>query len=372
MTPWRFSHLSDPKILVVRNDGLGDFLLTLPLVAALKQQLPAARIYGLVSHHLKDLVPLLPDFEGAILDEGCLLKRHRKLFSRAERRQKRRRLAEEIRAQRFDLAVLPYAERASAALVQRAGVPRRAGPLRRLFFWRFNVHNSVSRKRSGAAEYELNLTYLKTLWLEEAFAAPRLQPPAPGSCMPRGGRGYVVIHPHKRSGTALTWPMANFVALAGELLAAGLHVAVIGDEPDGPVLREHFGKVEGARLVIGEPLPRLVALIAGARLFVGNSSGPLHLAGLAGTPHIGFYPQNRVSSPRRWRTLPVSGAPPHPDSYLLGPDFPKSCVTCEMEKCAYFNCVAGIPMERVREGVRAWGLRLNTPAGKTRLRATGS
>ena len=67
MTSWRLSHLNEPKILVVRNDGLGDFVLTLPLVAALKAQVPQARVYALVHRALAGLIPLLPDLSGAIL-----------------------------------------------------------------------------------------------------------------------------------------------------------------------------------------------------------------------------------------------------------------------------------------------------------------
>ena len=88
MSESRLSQLSDPKILLVRNDGLGDFVLTLPLVASLKAQLPTARIYGLVNHRLAGLMPLLPDFEGAILDQDVLLKRHHGVWSAAEVKQK--------------------------------------------------------------------------------------------------------------------------------------------------------------------------------------------------------------------------------------------------------------------------------------------
>ncbi|HNL55037.1 MAG TPA: hypothetical protein PKI36_11560, partial [Turneriella sp.] len=34
-----------PKILVIRNDGLGDFILTLPIISALREQIPHARIH---------------------------------------------------------------------------------------------------------------------------------------------------------------------------------------------------------------------------------------------------------------------------------------------------------------------------------------
>ena len=41
--------------------------------------------------------------------------------------------------------------------------------------------------------------------------------------------------------------------------------------------------------VIGEPLDRVLALLAGARVFVGTDGGLLHLANLVGTPSVGIY-----------------------------------------------------------------------------------
>lgn len=419
MSASRFSQLSDPKILVVRNDGLGDFVLTLPLVASLKRQIPAARLYGLVNHHLAELGPLLPDFEGFIADEGVLLKRHRGTWPAAEAKEKRAKLEEDIRAHRFDLAVLPYSESATARLVHRAGVPLRAGSLRRPYFWRFNLRNATSRKRSDLAEYELNLTYLHTLGLKQEFAFPQVHLPdaagvnSPADFPGRKGENYVVMHPYKRNSTALAWPMANFVALAEEMLAAGLRVMVIGDAADAPVLDRYFGPVLGTRLVIGLALPDLMRLIIQARLFVGCSSGPLHLAGLCSTPHVAFYPRNQVSSPTRWRTLPQgtrnlpqgAHAPPHagtpdgapsgaatsgeaggisgdagtppsylpaPRDYLLAPQVPKACVVCEGERCPYFNCVAEISTQRAREAIAHWGIALVPGGGQAPAQAAAT
>lgn len=365
MSAWLSSRPQAPKILVVRNDGLGDFILTLPLVAALKRQLPGARIHVLVNRGLAGLVPLLPDVAGAVLDEGVLLKRHRGLLPAPEARARRAALLEEVRGHAFDLAVLPYAESGSAALVHRAGIPWRAGSGRRWFGWRFNLRNGATRRGSDWAEYELNLTYLETLGLENRYAAPAVKLPRAKA---GGKRPYAVLHPHKRSGTALSWPLENFTALARGLAEAGLEVVAVGDAADAPVLNGAFPAGAGVRVETGLPLPQLAALLAGARLFVGNSSGPLHLAGLVGTPHVGFFPQNRVSAPARWRTLPMAGAPERHDTYLLASAFPKNCVRCELERCRFFNCVASIPQERVWAALDAWGVEQGRPPG---LQAAG-
>lgn len=352
-----------PRILVVRNDGLGDFILTLPLIASLKQQLPESRISVLVNESILPLIPLLPDIEGALGDEGVLLKRHRGRFSREARLAGREALRQRIEEERFDAVLLPYAEGSTARLMQRAKIPLRAGPLRRAFFWRFNAHFRSSRKGSGKPEYLLNLGYLNCLGLEAGFRLPSLRLPV-SSTMQRGGagkEGYAVLHPYKRSGTALTWPIERFALLSETLAGAGWAVVVVGDGEDRAVLEAGFSGRPGVRLEIGRPLPELLELIAGARVFVGNSSGPLHLAGLAGIPHVGFYPQDRVSSPERWRTLPGEGSPSDFRRYLLASRFPRGCVVCDNERCPYFSCVASIEPDQVWAAMEAWGLSL---AGK--------
>jgi ADP-heptose:LPS heptosyltransferase len=44
----------------------------------------------------------------------------------------------------------------------------------------------------------------------------------------------------------------------------------------------------------------LAVLLRCAAVFVGNSSGPLHLAVMVGTPVVAFYPPIRACRPERW------------------------------------------------------------------------
>ena len=166
--------------------------------------------------------------------------------------------------------------------------------------------------------------------------------------------------------------MENFQSLATDILRSGLKVVIIGDREDATVLEGCFSSLDDVMIETGLSLPGLLTLIAGARLFIGNSSGPLHLAGLAQTPHVGLFPQNRVSSPDRWCTLPWPGAPEDAGAYLISPGFPKNCVRCELEKCSYFNCVAAVPIERIGGAVRAWGLESLFPASSSIFQAAST
>ena len=70
---------------------------------------------------------------------------------------------------------------------------------------------------------------------------------------------------------------------------------------------------------------------------------------------MAFYPQNRVSAPGRWRTLPHPAAPEDFRRYLLATEFPVGCVTCHGERCPHFNCVASIGTATALTAMEAWG-----------------
>jgi ADP-heptose:LPS heptosyltransferase len=340
-----------PKILVVRNDGLGDFILTLPVISALREQIPHARIYVLAARNLHGLSALLPEIDGWVTDPGCLLKRHRRGKSTLQLKAEYENLVREVSAYRFDLALFCYAEKYSARLAQDAGIPYRLGPLRRAFFMKFNLWYYIPRRRTAQSEYQLNLKILRALRLDSLFRFPRTVLPQLSEKIETGR--YIVMHPYKRSGTALVWPMENFQALARHYAAKRHRVIVIGDRDDAEVLRSYFGAIPNVKIRTDLSLVQTAVLLRCAEHFFGNSSGPLHLAALVRTPHTGFYPQNRTASPRRWRTLPNENTPALSE-HLLATDFPVNCVTCRLQKCRYYPCTAHIEAEAAIRSVAAW------------------
>jgi heptosyltransferase-3 len=86
----------------------------------------------------------------------------------------------------------------------------------------------------------------------------------------------------------------------------------------------------------------LVALIAGAKLFVGNDSGPAHIAAAVETPLVAIFgPASAV----RWKPW---GAP----SALVQNYFP--CNPCAMYTCEAFDepeCIRSITMGQVMEAI---------------------
>jgi hypothetical protein len=89
------------------------------------------------------------------------------------------------------------------------------------------------------------------------------------------------------------WEPGQFAAVVAHMERRhGLKTLLIGSRPEQPLLAEvrRRAAIEGASpgVWVGEPsdLTTLVGLIAQARLFVGNDTGPMHLAAAVGLPVV--------------------------------------------------------------------------------------
>jgi ADP-heptose:LPS heptosyltransferase len=113
----------------------------------------------------------------------------------------------------------------------------------------------------------------------------------------RAPAGTVYLHPGAGK-LKNRWPAECFAAVARELLARGRAVALLEGPQDGGTVAAVESAL-GRRLPVvrGETIPNLAARFARAALYIGNDTGPLHLAGAVGAPTIGVY---GWTDPREW------------------------------------------------------------------------
>jgi heptosyltransferase III len=151
---------------------------------------------------------------------------------------------------------------------------------------------------AGAAETPTPHWHAKRIWLERAEGALRetgIDPAQP----------YILIHPGAGS-RPKCWPLERFVALAAQvrrdgLLGAKQVVFAIGPaEVDwwGEDVVNHIQRQFG--VLLGAPLPTLAGAMAAARAYIGNDSGPTHLAAALGVHTVALFgPSNpRHFAPR--------------------------------------------------------------------------
>ncbi len=151
----------------------------------------------------------------------------------------------------------------------------------------------------------------------------RTHNPKPKTQNPKSSARRVVIHTGAGHPVRL-WPAERFAALAERLRAAGWEVVMLDDS-----LRD---------------LDRLLDTLAGAARFIGNDSGPGHLAALLGVPTFTIFgPQ-----------LPELFSPQHPQAaWIEGAPCPyKPC----FDSCRFPEpyCIREISVEAVWSRVAPW------------------
>jgi len=107
---------------------------------------------------------------------------------------------------------------------------------------------------------------------------------------------YVVVHPASVMATK-RWPADRFAALVTWLQQAGLGVVLTCGPGEEALVAEIQQRAQGALALPGLSIPELAELIRGARCYIGNDSGPMHLATAVGTPVVAIWGS---SSAVRW------------------------------------------------------------------------
>lgn len=96
--------------------------------------------------------------------------------------------------------------------------------------------------------------------------------------------------------SAKTWPADRFLSVAAHLHSAGLEPVFIGAASDD------LSAFARWRIVQGAPLDEIKNLLAGASLFVGNDSGPAHMAAAFGVPQVVIFGESNPAIWGPWRT----------------------------------------------------------------------
>ncbi|HVX85087.1 MAG TPA: lipopolysaccharide heptosyltransferase II [Phycisphaerae bacterium] len=155
--------------------------------------------------------------------------------------------------------------------------------------------------------------------------------------------GYVVMIPGARWDTK-RWPVERFAEVARRLVGQGEGLVLMGSAGEKGLcdqIEEAVGA--GSRVVnlAGETGVReMVAVIARARLVIGNDSGPLHVATALGVRVVGLYGP----------TDPAFVGPYGQMENVIRHEVP--CFPCRNKTCGHHSCMQGVTVELVWEKAR--------------------
>lgn len=274
------------RLLVRTPNWLGDVVMALPALAALRAHFPRAVLSAAAP---RPLAPLLAAAPG--VDEVVELTRGGPGGRRSE--------AEALRRGAFDVVVLLPGSFGSAWTARRAGIPERwgfAGRWRRALLTRAVP---VPRRRGRPLhQVDRYLELLRGLGVEPVVRAPRLEAPAfmrdraRRLLAPAGDEGPLVgIAPGAAYGHAKRWPPTRYAAVVARLVREhGARVVLLGGRHDRDAGHEiestlASGAGPGVLNLIGQTdVPELVGLLAACRTLIAGDSGAMHLAAALGVP----------------------------------------------------------------------------------------
>jgi len=281
------------RILVIQTAFIGDVILTLPLIQALRAALPRSRIAvvttprtaGVLENHpaIDEVIPF--DKGGAERGIPALLRRARMLGSMG-----------------FQVALVPSRTLRSALLARLAGIPERVGfdqSPGRMLFTRIIPYRRTDHEidRDLALAVPLGVSPQHPLPPQvhpSAHDAARVDTVLREHCGGRAGfdpQRMIALGPGSVWNTK-RWPEERYAELAGLLAADGWSVVLVGGEADAPLcariaerLAPHPVLNAAGRL----SLLQSAELIRRCRVAVSNDSAPMHLAVSVGTPVVAIY-----------------------------------------------------------------------------------
>jgi len=298
------------NILVVRNDKLGDFVLTLPCYVMLKTALPDAKIAVLVPEYTADIAHASPFIDEVIIDPG------KTTIPEMVN------LVKTLHASDFDAVITLFSTARIGITVFLASIKYRLAPATKIAQIFYNHRLTQRRSRSEKPEYAYNLDLIKKYLLDTGNRiAPEVKSPflsynkvAVSQLRDKFCTQYNIsadkklIYIHAGSGgSANNLSLEQYAGLAARINPKNKHALVL---TAGPGEEDKISRL--SNLMHDTPhvvyhsihgLANFAQHIAFADLFISGSTGPLHIAGALNIPTAAFYTRRRSATPLRWQTL---------------------------------------------------------------------
>jgi heptosyltransferase-2 len=250
------------KILVIRGGAIGDFILTLPALAALRQQFPTAYIEVLGYPHIVSLA-----VAGGVVHNARSIEAQALAGFFARGGNLDAGLADYF--SEFDLIIsyLYVPDEIFQTNIGRCSTAQFiAGPHR-------------PSESAGIPAAIVFLKPLERLAIFDADSVPRLSLAPADTELNR-----LALHPGSGS-ERKNWPEANWAELLQDLVNfTNLDLLLVGGEAEGERLQRLAAALPPLRASVAQslPLPKLAGLLRPCRAFIGHDSGISHLAAALG------------------------------------------------------------------------------------------
>ena len=332
--------MKNERILIVGPSWVGDMIMAQALFKLLKQRQPKCVIDVLAPPWSLPVIERMPEVR-----QGMALNVAHGEFGFG----RRRKLAHELQANRYDHAIVLPRSFKSALIPWLAGIPLRTGFRGETRYGLINDMRVLDKKRldqtvkrfialgldNGEHPGEPPQPELRVSPVNQQAATTRLDL--------QRDRPVVALMPGAEFGPAKCWPLDHYAALARLLQDAGYAVWIMGsakDEAAGNAIAE----ASQAQNLCGQTsLADVIDLLACCGDAVSNDSGLMHIAAAVGIRVHAIYGSSTPDY-----------TPPLTSKSVIH-DLQLDCSPCFKRECplGHLNCLNDIAPERVFAGVRS-------------------
>ena len=290
------------KVLIVRNDKLGDFVLSIPVFQALKRHNQNIKTYALVSGFGEELAGHINEIDAVITDrKGSSIK-----------------MLKDIRGIKPDMSITLFSTFRTGLVLFLSGIRYRIAPATKIAQIFHNRRIVQRRSRVRMKEFEYNLELLKTIdkdmdltvikpviAIDERngrMAMERFRK----TCNINEDSRYIAFHPGSGGSSKGNLTIEEYINLARIVNDYKKYRTVFIFGPTEKGLMEEIRKkidYESIFYHSNYGIYDFCALISNFSMFVSTSTATMHLAGAVNINTLSFFGEDIISSSRRWAPL---------------------------------------------------------------------
>lgn len=272
------------NLLITRHDKIGDFIVTLPLFKAIKEQYPYVKLSALVSKINYDFAKNMPFIDNVLLYDKNDLKNTLK----------------SIKSKNFDASISAYIDTTLGKLLFQSGIKTRVAPATKIAQIFFNKRIKQRRSKVEKTEWQYNLDLAKAIFpnIELSFSRPLLN-------LDVKKEKRVIFHAGFGGSSDGNLSLNDYLGLAKSIENSNYEI-VFSFGPDDGESKKYIEKNLNFKATIYDSKGTLWGFanyIASSYLFVSTSTGPMHLAGMTNTRTLSFFGDSLFASSKRWATI---------------------------------------------------------------------
>jgi len=331
------------KIMIIRADRIGDLVLSTPSFAALRKRYPKSYISLVVQTYTKDLV-----FNNPVVDEVIDFDPKMPVMQKIN-------FFLKFKKYRYDLVAVLHSTLGWGFFAYLSGAPYRIGYSERGGGFLLTIPIPLKDDAEVVHELERTLDIVKRVGADIEDKHPYVSVTEKGERFAKkffensgikNTDRVVAMHPGARQ-AYIRWRAEGFAAVADMIIEKYFFkILLIGGESENTIIKDVNRGIKNKNFIVtalGVELTELVSLIKRCVLFVGNSTGPMHIATALDVPVVAIFGSvHPLDSFKKWG--------PWGDGHsIVSKDL--NCNNCHPSDCETYDCMNLIEPEDVMKAI---------------------